>query len=490
MNDIIGRLQRQAELHPDKTAVSDEHTSLTFSQLYSTAARFAYAISDKTGTSIGAPVILFCEKNVHSYAALMGVLMSGGCYAPLDTKMPPERLRAVVKKLSAKAAVTTQALAQKLTDAGFDGTLIYIEDISDSAPETEPVSVSADSPAYILFTSGSTGEPKGVVLSRRAVIHHMMWQTERLNIGEDAVLGNQAPFFFDASMPDIFTPLFTGAELHLIPERLFLLPKKLTEYINTHGINTLIWVPSALMLLSSADSFADMPINGLRTVIFCGEVLPALHFNRWRKLYPEVMFVNMYGPTEAAYGCTYHIAAHCCTDGKPLPIGIPCEGTRILLLNESGSPTDEGELCIIGERLADGYLCDSKTTAERFTISPDGDKMYRTGDLARRSQNGELEYLGRMDRQIKKQGYRIELGEIEAAAYCCHGILNAHAIYNKDKGALLLFCVTDGSLSEKELYSALKKRLPPYMLPSRITFIKEMPLNPNGKTDERQLIRL
>ncbi len=490
MSGIIGRLQQQAELRPYKTAVSDEHTSLTFSQLYSAAGRFAYAISDKTGADIGAPVILFCEKSVRCYTALMGVLMSGSCYAPLDIRMPPERLRAVVKKLSAKAAVTTHALAQKLTDAGFDGALIYIEDITDSTPEAAPVSVNADMPAYILFTSGSTGEPKGVVLSRRAVSHHMNWQTQRINLGEDAVLGNQAPFFFDASMPDIFTPLFTGAELHIIPERLFLLPNRLTEYINAHGINTLIWVPSALMLLSSAESFADMPINGLRTVIFCGEVLPALHFNRWRRLYPEAMFVNMYGPTEAAYGCTYHIADHCCTDGKPLPIGIPCEATRILLLDEHGTPSDTGELCIIGERLADGYLCDAETTTERFTISPDGERMYRTGDLARRNENGELEFLGRLDRQIKKQGYRIELGEIEAAAYSCGGVLNAHAMYDKASASLLLFCVTDGLLGEKALFSALKMRLPSYMLPSRIKFIKEMPLTPNGKTDERQLIRL
>ncbi len=488
--DIIDHLRLQSELRPHKTAVSDEQTALTFSQLYCAAKRFSSVISAKTGGSTGAPVILFSEKGVACYAALMGVLCSGSCYAPLDTKMPAERLRTVIKKLSAKAALTTHDLAARLVDAGFEGALIYIEDINDYAPEAEPVSVGADLPAYILFTSGSTGEPKGVVLSRRAVTHHLMWQTERLNIGEDAVLGSQAPFFFDASMPDIFTPLFTGAELHLIPERLFLLPNKLTCYMNDRGINTLIWVPSALMLLSSAESFADMPIKDLGTVIFCGEVLPALHFNRWRTLYPEAIFVNMYGPTEAAYGCTYHIAERCCEQGENLPIGIPCEGTRILLLDESGSPSDTGELCIIGERLADGYLCDSETTAKRFTLSPDGERMYRTGDLARRNERGELKFLGRLDRQIKKQGYRIELGELESSAYCCSGVLNAHAMYDKDKGALLLYCVTDGSLSEKELYSALKKRLPTYMLPSRIAFINEMPLNPNGKTDERQLIEL
>ena len=486
MKELTDLLRMQAELHPDKTAVSDEHISLSFSQLYSMAKRFAAAV----GAGTEKPVIVFAEKSAECYAALMGVLLSGGCYAPLDIRTPPERLRTMLGKLSAKSAVTTRPLADRLTAAGFEGTMIFIEDISDNSPEAEPVTVSDSSPAYILFTSGSTGEPKGVVVSRRAVAHHMLWQTEHIPIGEGDVLGNQAPFFFDASMPDIFTPLFTGAQLHIIPERLFLLPNRLTDYINAHGISTLIWVPSALMLLSSKKDFESAPICGLKTVIFCGEVLPAFHFNRWRRLYSEAMFVNMYGPTEAAYGCTFYIAERCISEGEALPIGKPCEGTRILLLDENGLPTDTGELCIIGDRLADGYLADDDATKRSFTLSPDGLRMYRTGDLARYNNHGELEYLGRLDRQIKKQGYRIELGEIEAAACGCDGVLNSRCVCDKDSGALMLFCVTDGSVTERELYSALKKRLPPYMLPSRITFTDKFPLTPNGKTDERQLMMM
>ena len=488
MSDIIDELKQQCRLHPHKTAVSDEHASLTFTQLYNTAQRFSAAISAAADYGTALPVIVFAEKSALCYAAITSVLMSGNCYAPLDTRMPPERLRKIISRLNASVALTTHALTEKLTASGFDGALIYLEDITEHSPEAEPVSVSDSSPAYILFTSGSTGDPKGVVVSHRAVSHHMQWQRSRLPIDEGSVLGNQAPFYFDASMPDIFTPMFTGAELHIIPEKLFLLPQKLAGHINAHGINTLIWVPSAMMLLSASDDFAEHPIGSLRTVVFCGEALPLPHFERWRALYPETVFVNMYGPTEAVYGCTYHIADRRYTDA--LPIGIPCESTRILLLDESGSPSDMGELCIIGERLADGYLCDSESTEKSFTLSPDGDKMYRTGDLARLNSHGELVFLGRMDRQIKKQGYRIELGEIENAAYRCNGVVNAHVIYDKAADALLLFCVTDGSLTEKELYSSLKKHLPQYMLPNRIRFIKEMPLNPNGKTDERQLIKL
>ena len=486
MLTLTEHLQLQSKLRPHKTAVSDESSSLTFSDLDKTARRISAALSDRTGGITGAPVIIFAEKNVSCYAAMIGVLYSGNCYAPIDTKMPSERLSRIIHKLGAKVAVTTHALSEKLISSGFDGEMLFTDELSPDAPEAEPVQVDESSPAYILFTSGSTGEPKGVIVSHRAVAHHMLWQTEHLPISDDAVLGSQAPFHFDASMPDIFTPLFTGAELHIIPERLFLLPYKLTEYINDHSINTLIWVPSALMLLSSRADFSKVPLRALKTVVFCGEILPAVHFNRWRTLYPKAIFVNMYGPTEAVYGCTYHIAEH--TQESALPIGIPCEGTRILLLDENDKPSDTGELCIIGERLADGYLCDNSATQKSFTLSPDGERMYHTGDLARYNEQGELIYLGRMDRQIKRQGYRIELGEIEAAAYGC-GALNCHCIYLCDSGALVLFCVTD-SITEKELYSSLKKRLPMYMLPSHIRLIDEMPLNSNGKTDEARLISM
>lgn len=489
MRSLTDYLLLQKELRSEKTAVSDEHSSLTFSELNKTARRISAALSDRTGGVTGAPVIVFAEKNVTCYAALMGILYSGNCYAPLDTKMPTERLMKILRKLGAKAAVTTRALAEKLLSSGFDGELLFTDEISHLSHEAEPVKADADSPAYILFTSGSTGEPKGVVVSRRAVDHHMLWQTKHLPIGENAVLGNQAPFYFDASMPDIFTPLFTGAELHIIPERLFLLPHKLTEHINDNGINTLIWVPSAMMLLSSQKVFEDAPIKGLRTVVFCGEVLPTVHFNRWRGLCPDTVFVNMYGPTEAAYGCTYHIAERCYAETEALPIGIPCEGTRILLLDESGQPSDSGEVCVIGERLADGYLCDIAATERSFTLSHDGERMYRTGDLARYNDHGELIYLGRLDRQIKRQGYRIELGEIEAAAYGC-GALNCRCIYQRDSGTLVLFCVTDSAVSEKELYCSLKERLPSYMLPSEIILTNEMPLNANGKTDEKRLFEI
>ncbi len=479
MQNLTDYLVLQKQLRPNRIAVSDENSSLSFSELHTAALNISQQISRLCSGITGQPVIVFAEKGVLCYTMLMGVLFSGNCYAPLDIKMPPERLRRIISQLGARAAVTTSVLAEKLTAAGFSGELIICDSPLLSPAEGEPVRVSASSPAYILFTSGSTGEPKGVVLSHKAVIHHMEWQAEHLPMSEDAVLGNQAPFYFDASMPDIFTPLFCGVRLHIIPEKLFLLPNRLIQHINQSGVNTLIWVPSALTLLSMNHCFRSEIIRQLRTVIFCGEVMPTPQLNRWREVYPDTAFVNMYGPTEAAYGCTYCVTDREFLDSEPIPLGYPCEGTEILLC--------DGELCIIGERLAEGYYGNQALTAEKFTLSPDGRRMYRTGDLARYNSRGELEYIGRIDRQIKHSGYRIELGELESAAYSCDGIAACHALYAKETDSLVLFCIANGAASQAEIYAALKMLLPRYMLPAKIVFLDSFPLNANGKTDEKQL---
>ncbi len=475
MEQLSEYLLLQSRLRPHATAVSDEYAALTFSQLYAAALNMSDMIRSRT-VAAGLPVIVMAQRSVLAYVMLMGVLCSGCCYAPVDVKAPPERLRYIVKKLNARAAVTTSSFAERLTEAGFSGELVICDEADISEPTAQPVDVSTDQPAYILFTSGSTGEPKGVTVSHRAVIHHMCWQTEHIPIGEGAVLGGQAPFYFDASMPDIFTPLFTGAQLHIIPERHFLLPSKLISYINCHGINTLIWVPSALMLLSAREGFGAERISDLRTVMFCGEVMPTSQLERWRSVYPDAVFVHMYGPTEAAYGCTYYIVDRSFREDEQLPLGAPCEGTDIRLAG--------GELCILGERLALGYFGDPELTAERFVTASDGQRMYRTGDLAEYNERGELVFRGRADRQIKHHGYRIELGEIESAALCCSGVINCRVIYAD--GELCLFCAAK-ELTEKELYKSLKRRLPVYMLPTRIVLMDALPLNRNGKTDETAL---
>lgn len=277
----------------------------------------------------------------------------------------------------------------------------------------------------MLFTSGSTGIPKGVVVSQRAVIDYIEWQCATLPFDEFSVLGSQAPFYFDASMPDIYTPLRCGGKLVIIPEVLFLFPNKLIEYILKKKVNTLIWVPSALMTLTNKNFFDSNQIPKLKLVMFCGEVMPCKHLNKWIQYCPDAMYVNLYGPTETAYACTYYIVQRKFEDDEKLPIGYPCGNTDIIVMDDYNCKIDTkntiGELCVRGSSLALGYYKDTVKTENCFVSNPlnssYSEKIYKTGDLVQYNKWGELEFIGRKDYQIKKMGYRIELGEIETVTY-------------------------------------------------------------------------
>jgi amino acid adenylation domain-containing protein len=341
-------------------------------------------------------------------------------------------------------------------------------------------------PLYIICTSGSTGVPKGVVISHRAAIDFTEEASEVMEFSEKEIFANQAPFYFDASVPDLYCTIRNGATLHVIPAAWFAFPIQVLEYMKEHEVNAIFWVPSALIVTANLRALREVEVSSLKKVMFCGEVMPVKQYNMWKKALPDAMYVNYYGPSETTYASTYYVIDREFKNEETLPIGKPAINTGILILNDEEKQCETGEvgeLCIRGSGVALGYYNNPEKTKEAFVQNPLSpfyhDIMYRTGDLVKLNERGEIEYVGRKDFQIKHMGYRIELGEIEAAALNCDGIRRVCCVYTGTK--IVMFY--EGDKTEDELKEYVAGKVPEYMVPGKLVHLETMPLNANGKID-------
>jgi len=282
--------------------------------------------------------------------------------------------------------------------------------------------------------------------------------------------------------------------MHIIPEHLFSFSGELMQYLEERKINTIFWVPSALIGVANSGILGSFRGGSLKKILFAGEVMPNKQLNIWRKAVPDALYANLYGPTEITVDCTCYVIDREFSDDEPLPIGSPCNNMEILVLNEENQLCkggETGELCVRGTGLALGYFGDEIRSKEVFVQNPLNpywnDLIYRTGDLVYYNPHGELDYLGRKDYQIKHSGYRIELGEIEKAASSIAKVYRACALYDDEQKKIILAAVCGSGLTKKQIYQALKKKLPAYMLPAEIYLADEFPLNANGKIDRCSL---
>ena len=320
--------------------------------------------------------------------------------------------------------------------------------------------------------------------------------TETFNITEKDSFGNQAPFYFDNSILDIYTCIKTGASLYIVPKKLFFQPVPLLKYIRDNCISTIFWVPSALIVVSKLKAFRNVDLSGvLKRVMFCGEVMPNKQLNIWRRYLPNLTYVNLYGPTEITDACTYYIVDREFSDDEPLPIGIPMCNTDILILNDQDRlvvGSEVGELCVRGTSLAMGYYNNPGKTSEASVQNPLNKSVpeiiYSTGDLVRYNERGEIIYLSRKDFQIKHLGHRIELGEIETAVSSLQGITLCCCLYDEDRQRIVLFI--DSEFEKDYIREKLVTMVPEYMIPGEVIYLKDMPLNANGKIDRVKLKEL
>lgn len=496
VNTIATYLKQTAKKYPNKVAFRDEKRSVTFSELDGYAMAVASAIRMRLEGAIKQPVGVYLPKGVDSIIAFMGVVYSGNYYTPLDTALPKVRLNKILETLEPALIVTDTCHEEMVLPYQ---TMMFAEAASENASgeqvEEALHAVIDTDILYVMFTSGSTGNPKGVIVTHRAVIDYVDWLADTFSFDEATVFGNQAPFYFDNSVLDIYSTIRNGCETVIIPEEKFLSGTRLLQYLQEKKINTIFWVPSAMALVANAGALEKVSASQLTKILFAGEVMPTKQLNVWRKYIPDAVYANLYGPTEIAVDCTYYIVDREFEDTESLPIGVACKNTGILVLNEKDELTttgEIGELCVRGTCLAHGYYKESQKTKEAFVQNPLNDKypemIYRTGDLVKYNERGELLFVGRKDAQIKHSGYRIELGEIETAASAVSGVESCCAVYDEEKKQIVIF-VTPETIDKKMLYAQLKSALPHYMLPKLIVAKKALALNQNGKIDRLDLKR-
>jgi amino acid adenylation domain-containing protein len=506
---------RAAAARGDAVALAVGDERMTYAELARYSDRLAAQLI-AAGCLPGDRVGLLVPKCPLAIVAMHAVLKAGAVYVPLDTESPAPRLARIVGAAAPRvllalpeAAARLDALAEalplppvwSLEHEPVVGERVHSERARpqwDLDAQPPAVRVGADDPAHLLFTSGSTGQPKGVTITHRNATAFVDWGVRHFGIGPDDRTSGHPPLHFDLSTFDIYGALAAGACLCLVPPSLSIDARSLAQLIRDEQLTQWFSVPSVLTYMAKFDVVAREDFPALRRLMWCGEVLPTPVLAHWMRQLPHVTFTNLYGPTEATIASSFYTVPGIPADETaPIPIGVACEGEELLVLDDELRPAPVGEigdLYIGGVGLSPGYWRDEEKTAAAFLPDPrapqSGGRIYRTGDLARVDEAGLVHFLGRADSQIKSRGYRIELGEIESAFNAIEGVRECAVVGVEADGfegvAICAAYVADG-LEPPELRRMLADVLPSYMLPARWLALDALPKNQNGKTDRPAL---
>jgi len=512
MINIIEMLENSSAKYPDKVAFSDPANQVKFSELVSISKKISSLfIRGDLGVKIKteAAVAFYMEKSVDAIKAMFGAIYSGAFYSFIDIRQPLDRAKKVVEILEPVIIITDEANYDTLQSYQLDsvcGSKIVL--LSDLLEKANNQAIDNDllnkrrlefydrMPLYVNFTSGSTGVPKGVVVGHASVIDFIREFTEVFGINQNDIIANQAPFDFDVSVKDIYSGLYTGAQVALIPREYFSDPTTLMDYLYDNKVTTLIWAVSAMCFVSIMNGLEYKNPETINKIMFSGELMPVKQLKKWQAYLPGAMYVNLYGPTEITCNCTYHILDREYDNNEVIPIGIPFKNEVVMLLDDNDElitePDCEGEICVLGSCLALGYYKEEEKTKAVFVQNPLNKRfseiMYRTGDMGKYDETGLMYYTSRKDFQIKHMGQRIELGDIEVCAMSLNNVSRACCIYDFKRKKIILFYT--GEKDKQDLVDELHEKLPPFMFPSKTIQLEEMPLNKNGKIDRKALEEL
>ena len=477
--------ERQAADHPDREALVFGDQRLSYGELDATANRLAHYLIGQ-GVGVGSLVGVATERSIEMVVALYAIQKAGAAYVPIDPDHPEARQQQVLFDADVDVLLTHNSVENRLPELG-DLPVINLDtvDLSGKSDVVPEVDIHPQQRAYVIYTSGSTGKPKGVANTHAALFNRLQWMQSAYELGEGDTVLQKTPYSFDVSVWEFFWPLMTGARLVVSQPGDHRDPAKLVELIQRESITTIHFVPSMLSAFMAQENLSGC--ESLKRIVCSGEALPKDLQDQALARLPNTRLYNLYGPTEAAIDVTHWT----CGDDErtTVPIGQPIDNLQIHILdsrlNEQpiGVP---GELYIGGIGLAREYHGRPDLTAERFIPSPftKGERLYRSGDLARWCQDGTLEYLGRLDHQIKLRGLRIELGEIESVMRAHPGVQDAVAIARNDQ---LIGYVQGKDINTDALTTDLKHHLPDYMVPAHLITLEAFPLSANGKLDRKAL---
>ncbi|UWE13786.1 non-ribosomal peptide synthase/polyketide synthase [Actinacidiphila bryophytorum] len=483
----------QAARTPSATALVLQDTALTYAELDARVEQLAQALA-AAGVGPETTCAVALPRSAALVVALLAVHRAGGAYLPLDTGYPAERLALMLADARPACVVTAEGVPLPVSEAPRLEVDAAGAPPAGSALAALPASYDPRHPAYVIYTSGSTGRPKGVVVPHAGIANRLAWMQDRYELGEGDRVLQKTPSSFDVSVWEFFWPLTTGAALVVARPDGHRDPAYLAALIREHAVTTVHFVPSMLHAFLAEPAAAGC--TGLRRVLCSGEALPAPLARRFHQVLAAVRLDNLYGPTEASVDVTAHQVP---ADADTVPIGRPVWNTGTYVLDAALRPVPTGvpgELYLSGVQLARGYLRQAALTAERFTADPygpAGSRMYRTGDLVRRNRQGELEYLGRTDEQVKLRGFRVEPGEIEAVLAAHPGVAQAAVVLRDER--LVAYAVpavpavpaAPAALDAADLRAHTAAVLPAHMVPAAVLLLDALPLTASGKLDRRAL---
>ena len=496
--NLIELFEETADKYPHKIAVIDKDRDITFCDLRDKAMTLAQKIING-GIGQNKPVAVFLDKSIESVFANLGIIYSGNFYMNLDIKTPAERISNILKLVEPYYIISTSKQIKSIAGIIPESIRVILLDEEDWEEEVDKKAILGKlsdiidtDPSCIINTSGSTGTPKGVVLNHKSFFDFIEWALETFKFDDNLMMGSLSPLVFDIYSFELCMLMAKACTLVVLPSNLAAFPAKILDLLEQHKVNFLFWVPTIMVNIANMDLLSTYKLEHLKTVWFAGEVFPTKQFNYWHHHLPQVTFANLYGPIEITLDCTYYIVDKNIPDEQPLPIGIPCRNTDILILDGDDKavkePYKEGELCVRGTSLAMGYYNNPEKTAAAFVQNPLNksypELIYRTGDIVCYDEDGLIMFKGRKDNIVKHLGYRTDLGEIEHVIINTLKLVkNGCVVYHQAAKEITLIYEAEQEIPASDFRKKIGQALPKYMIPTVYRHVDLLQRNTNGKID-------